>query len=84
MTVGVSPARSSSRPDAMTGGKSVWSKSRVLTNLKSVLVDEDGATLVEYALVVSLIAIACIATVTALGAQINTAFTTIKTKLAAA
>jgi len=56
----------------------------VLTNLKSVLVDEDGATLVEYALVVSLIAIACIATVTALGAQINTAFTTMQSKLAAA
>ncbi|MGD0472544.1 MAG: Flp family type IVb pilin [Candidatus Velthaea sp.] len=56
----------------------------MLTNLKSVLVDEDGATLVEYALVVSLIAIACIATVTALGAQINTAFTTMQSKLAAA
>jgi pilus assembly protein Flp/PilA len=56
----------------------------VLTNLKSVLVDEDGATLVEYALVVSLIAIACIATVTALGGQINTAFTKMQTTLAAA
>ena len=47
----------------------------MLTNLKSVLVDEDGATLVEYALVVALIAIACIGTVTALGSQIKTAFT---------
>jgi pilus assembly protein Flp/PilA len=56
----------------------------VLTNLKSVLVDEDGATLVEYALVVALIAIACIGTITALGSQIKTAFTDMSTKLAAA
>jgi pilus assembly protein Flp/PilA len=56
----------------------------VFKNLESVLVDEDGATLVEYALVVSLIAIACIATVTALGAQINTAFTNMTAQLAAA
>jgi pilus assembly protein Flp/PilA len=56
----------------------------VLSNLKSVLVDEDGATLVEYALVVSLIAIACIATVTALGKQINTAFTNMQAALAKA
>jgi pilus assembly protein Flp/PilA len=56
----------------------------VLTNLKSVLVDEDGATLVEYALVVALIAIACIGTITALGGQIKQAFTDMSTKLAAA
>lgn len=56
----------------------------MITNLKSVLVDEDGATLVEYALVVSLIAIACIGTVTLLGTQIKTAFSTMTASLAAA
>jgi pilus assembly protein Flp/PilA len=56
----------------------------VLSHLKGVLVNEDGATLVEYALVVSLIAIACIATITALGKQINTAFTTVQTAMAKA
>jgi pilus assembly protein Flp/PilA len=56
----------------------------VLSNVKSVLVNEDGATLVEYALIVSLIAIACIAVITTLGGTIKTAFTTLSTDLAKA
>ncbi len=64
--------------------KSLSRKLHVLTNLKTVLTDEEGATLVEYSLVVGLIAIACIATLTALGGQVNTGYTAIKTKLAAA
>jgi pilus assembly protein Flp/PilA len=57
---------------------------QVLTNIQGVLRNDSGATLVEYALVVALIAIACIGTITALGGQIKTAFTTMSTKLAAA
>jgi pilus assembly protein Flp/PilA len=53
----------------------------VFNNLKSVLIDEDGATLVEYALVVSLIAVACIAVVGALGTQIKNSFNAISTGL---
>ena len=46
--------------------------------------DEKGAALVEYGLLVGLIAVVCIAAVTALGNEINDAFTTINTKLQAA
>lgn len=39
--------------------------------------DEKGATAVEYGLMVALIAVAIIATVTALGGKLNTLFTEI-------
>jgi pilus assembly protein Flp/PilA len=45
--------------------------------------DEEGAALVEYGMLVGLIAAVCIIAVTALGAGINTVFTTINTALAA-
>jgi pilus assembly protein Flp/PilA len=42
---------------------------------------EEGATLVEYALLVALIAIACIVAIGALGNGISSAFNNIKAKL---
>jgi pilus assembly protein Flp/PilA len=53
----------------------------VLKNLKSVLIDEDGATLVEYALVVALIAVAAITAITLLGKNISTQFNTVAGKV---
>jgi pilus assembly protein Flp/PilA len=49
-----------------------------------LLRDERGATAVEYGLMVALIAGAIIITVTALGGQLNTLFTTISTALGTA
>ena len=43
--------------------------------------DEEGATMVEYALLVSLISIAAIAMLQAIGPQILTMFTTVNTAL---
>lgn len=43
--------------------------------------EEEGATAVEYGLLVALIAAVIIATVVLLGNQINSAFTSITTKL---
>ena len=40
--------------------------------------DEEGATAVEYGVMVGLIAVAIIITVAAIGTQLNTLFTTIK------
>jgi len=40
--------------------------------------DEEGATMVEYALMLALIAIVCIVAVTAIGTSANTTFGTIK------
>lgn len=42
---------------------------------------EEGATLVEYGMLVALIAAVCVVVVTTLGTKINTAFTTISGKL---
>ena len=52
-----------------------------IENLKAVLLQEDGQDLIEYALVVSLIAFAAIAGMGTLANDINTAFTNIGTTL---
>ena len=43
--------------------------------------DEDGATAVEYGMIVALIAAVCVTIVTTLGTKIRTAFTTISDAL---
>jgi pilus assembly protein Flp/PilA len=50
--------------------------------LKGLLADEQGQDLVEYALVLALIAFGCTASMQALAGGINTAFDTISTTLA--
>lgn len=49
---------------------------------KSFVRDEDGASLVEYALLVALIALACVVALTATGTSISNMFTRINGKLA--
>jgi pilus assembly protein Flp/PilA len=44
--------------------------------------DEEGATMVEYGIMVGLIACVCIAAVTALGVQVNAVFVAITAALA--
>jgi pilus assembly protein Flp/PilA len=46
--------------------------------------EEEGATLVEYGLLVGLIAVVCVAAVTLVGTDISTVFTRITTALAGA
>ncbi len=53
----------------------------VMTAFVSLLIDDDGATLVEYTLVVAFIALACIAAVTTLGTQISAAFSSFGNRL---
>ncbi len=49
-----------------------------MTNfLKSLIADEDGATMVEYALMVALIGAALVGIVTTLSGAIGTKFTTV-------
>lgn len=48
-----------------------------MERIKKLLRDEEGATMVEYALMVSLVAVACVVAVTALGANISGTFNTI-------
>jgi pilus assembly protein Flp/PilA len=49
----------------------------MLKNLSNVLTNEDGATLVEYGLLVALIAAVSIAIISQIGGKILTAFTTV-------
>ena len=48
--------------------------SKLITRIRHLIKSEDGPTAVEYAIMVALIAVAIIATVGALGDQINTTF----------
>jgi pilus assembly protein Flp/PilA len=43
--------------------------------------DQEGATLAEYGLLLALIAVVCIAAITALGTQISTMFSTIASSI---
>jgi pilus assembly protein Flp/PilA len=52
--------------------------------LRALIADEDGATLVEYSLVVALISVLCIAAISYLGGKISKMFSTIGTSIGAA
>ena len=51
--------------------------------MQSMLKDEKGATMVEYSLMLALIAVVCILTVTAIGTNTNGVFDTIAKALPA-
>lgn len=53
----------------------------ILNQAKRFLRDEDGATMVEYALMLALIAVVCIVAVTAIGTGANGMFTKISNDL---
>jgi pilus assembly protein Flp/PilA len=53
------------------------SMSKFSTAIRKFIADETGATMVEYALILALIAVACITAVTALGSALTTEFGTI-------
>ena len=55
--------------------------SRYMKPVQTFFSNEDGAALVEYALLVALIAIICIVGVTTLGSKINTKFTDVGSSL---
>jgi pilus assembly protein Flp/PilA len=53
----------------------------MLTRLKQFLADQSGATAIEYALIAALVAMALIASVTALGASLKSIFMSVSTAL---
>lgn len=56
----------------------------MLNNLQALLRDDEGATLVEYSLVVALIAGVAISILTTLGGSIKNLFTTVNTSVGSA
>jgi pilus assembly protein Flp/PilA len=55
-----------------------------LFSLRLLIADESGATLVEYSLVIGLIALACVGAMTFLGGKVATFFSTVGNSLAGA
>ena len=49
--------------------------------LQKFLKDESGATAIEYGLIAALVAVACIAALTAMGSSLSDLFNTVKTKV---
>jgi pilus assembly protein Flp/PilA len=49
----------------------------MITNLNAMICDEEGATMVEYGLLVALIALVAIVGVTLLGTNLNSLFNTV-------
>ena len=54
---------------------------KAFVNMQSLMACEEGQDLVEYALLLGLVALACVVILSAIGAQINTLFTAINTTL---
>ena len=54
-----------------------------MTYLKNFINDEEGQDLVEYALLLGFVAVACVATLTLLGTKISGYFTSVTGKLVA-
>lgn len=54
-----------------------------ISTVRAFLVSEDGPTAVEYAVMLALIILACIASIKALGTAANDQFTAVKNGLAA-
>jgi pilus assembly protein Flp/PilA len=64
--------------------RSLLNEEKTMEMIKRFFKEEDGATLVEYAILVALIAVAVIGTVFILGGQINAAFQSVVDALPAA
>ena len=51
--------------------------SKLITTVKRFRQDDHGAAMVEYALMIALVAVVCVVAVTALGAALSGQFTTV-------
>lgn len=52
-----------------------------MTALKNLIADESGATMVEYGIMVALIAAVCIVLISTLGTKVSTAFQSVNTSI---
>ncbi len=53
----------------------------MITTIKNILRNDDGATMVEYGIMIALIAAICIVVITSLGQSVSNAFSTVNTSL---
>ena len=52
-----------------------------MTNFTKLLINEDGATAIEYGLIAALIAVAAITALTSIGTNLNTTFSNVASNL---
>jgi pilus assembly protein Flp/PilA len=64
--------------------KNKFLRRKTMESIKRFLRDEEGATMVEYGIMVALIAAVCITIVGTLGTQVNAAFNKVTTALSTA
>lgn len=57
---------------------------QIASSVRSFLHDEEGATMVEYGIMIALIAAVCVGIITTVGTQIQAAFTNTSNSIAAA
>lgn len=57
---------------------------KLYSHVRDFVRAEDGQDLIEYALLVALISLVCVAALTAAGGSVNTIFTNIKNRLSTA
>ena len=57
---------------------------KAFVNMQSLMACEEGQDLVEYALLLGLVALACVVILSTIGQDINTIFTTLQTTLSTA
>jgi pilus assembly protein Flp/PilA len=58
-----------------------YARAFISANVRKVIKSEEGASLVEYGLLVALIAVVCIAAITSLGSAISDLFKGVKTAI---
>ena len=56
----------------------------LMTKVERFMKSEDGPTAVEYAVMLALIVIVCIASITSIGTEVNSTFDSIQTELSTA
>ena len=56
-------------------------KNSILKSIRNFMVSEDGPTAVEYAVMLALIVVVCLAAVSAVGSNANAKFNKVKTAL---
>jgi len=56
-------------------------KNSILNSVRNFLISEDGPTAVEYAVMLALIVVVCLAAVSAVGSNANAKFNKVKTAL---
>jgi pilus assembly protein Flp/PilA len=68
-------------PAIMRTSSRLLRRNRMLKNFIALLRDDEGATLVEYTLIIALVAAACIIVITTLGTTIKNELTTVSNSI---